>query len=147
MKLTATWLDVFQLPLCQKSKMAQKLVEILSPVMSELHPIISSHTKDIEYYYDLRSGGSAGGKFHKTGLKSFQILFKTSMKPRTRAIIKRKIVAACDEKKDFMQSPLLARRIDHIEISSNQITLHFNHRIHSTYHHSLFENQLPDLPF
>jgi len=146
-KLTATWSDVFQLPLCQKSKMAQKLFEILSPVMSELHPIISNHTKDIEYYYDLRSGGSTGGKFHKTGLKSFHILFKTSMKPRTRAIIKRKIVAACDDKKDFLQSPLLARRIDHVEISSHQIILHFNHHLHSTYLNSLFEKELPTLPF
>lgn len=66
--------------------MAQKLVDILAPLINELAYILGSHNNNMTYSYTLKNGTAS------TSLSDFCLIFSCTMKAKDKMTIKRKIL-------------------------------------------------------
>ena len=107
--------------------MAQRLVEILSPVMDELLPIIGKQFDNISYTYDLRTTETPKQTFtSRTELIGFTVHFRSTMKIRTREMLKRKIVTHFEHKTDRKkEARMRGCQIESIDLSTYQLTICF----------------------
>ena len=120
-------MDVTPLLSFHNWNMAQRLVETLPPVMGELLPIIQDHLDHISYNYVLKTTERPNSKYSsRTELTSITITFDYGMRIRTRELIKKRIVSHFEYKLDpKKQVQMAGHRIEKIEISIYQISIHF----------------------
>jgi len=89
--------------------MAQKLVELLSPLMDELSPILGPLNDKLFYSYSLTNEGMS------TNLSTFTILFRSTLKLREKNALIQKLVRHSTKKNQKI--------IDKLLISSREIVI------------------------